>query len=156
LKSKKNARPVTGHEKQGTSKPNRLRQALNASPVYRHLHMRVAGARSGSARIELEIGEEVKNLHGIVHGGILAALVDSACGAALGTLLGPGETLVTLDLRINYIAPAEDGRLVAEGKVVHLGRQTGVAEATVMHQGSRLVAKGMTTHFLQRLPASTG
>ncbi|MEW6440180.1 MAG: PaaI family thioesterase [bacterium] len=134
----------------GPDRMQALQDVLNASPVYAHLRMRVLAVSPGSSRVELAAAEEVRNLHGKVHGGILATLVDSACGIALGTLLEAGESLVTLDLRVNYIAPAEDGTLIADGKVVHLGRQTGVAEATVTGPGNRLLAKGMATHFVQQ------
>lgn len=123
---------------------------LNASPVYRLLNMRVAGAGEGRSRLELDVGEDVKNLYGTVHGGMMAALVDSACGVALATRLREGEALVTLDLRINYLLPVRGGRLTAEGEVVHKGRRTGVAEASVRDGSGRLVARGVTTHFVRR------
>jgi len=124
-------------------------QALNTSPVYRHLGMRVVRAEAGQSRVELPVGENLKNLYGILHGGLLATLMDSACGVALGTLLRPGETLVTLDLRINFLCPVRSGTLTAEGTVVHRGRKTGVAEASIRDQDGRLVARGGATTFFQ-------
>jgi len=123
---------------------------LNDSPVYRLLNMRVVEAGGGRSRLELDVAEDVKNLYGTVHGGMLATLVDSACGVALGTRLLEGEALVTLDLRINYLLPVWNGPLVAEGEVVHKGRRTGVAEASVRQASGRLVARGITTHFVRR------
>lgn len=126
-----------------------LIRVLNASPAYRHIGMKVVLAEDGSSRIEMEVQEELKNLYGTVHGGLLATLMDSACGVALGSLLKAGESLVTLDLRINYLAPVKSGTVIAEGKVVHKGRQTGVAEATLKDETGRLAAKGMSTHFIK-------
>ena len=90
-----------------------IRELVIASPAYRYLNMEALTAADGASCIELTILEEQKNLFGIVHGGILAALLDAACGVALATLLKPGETLVTLDLRINYLAPVTTGTLTA-------------------------------------------
>jgi len=123
---------------------------LNASPVYRLLDMRVLEASGGRSRLRLAVGEDIKNLYGTVHGGMLATLVDSACGVALGTRLLEGEALVTLDLRINYLLPVRSGPLTAEGEVVHKGRSTGVAEASIRDEAGRLVARGVTTHFVRR------
>ena len=127
-----------------------LIRVLNASPAYRHIGMKVVLAEEGASRIEMEVREELKNLYGTVHGGLLATLMDSACGVALGSLLQAGETLVTLDLRINYLSPVKSGTVIAEGKVVHKGRQTGVAEATLKDESGRLTAKGMSTHFVRK------
>jgi uncharacterized protein (TIGR00369 family) len=128
-----------------------MMEILNASPVYRLLHMRVVHAAGGRSRIELAVGEDHKNLYGTVHGGLLATLMDSACGAALGTRLQPGENMVTLDLRVNYLLPVRSGPLTAEGEIVHRGRNTGVAEASLRDESGRLVARGMSTHFIRKV-----
>jgi uncharacterized protein (TIGR00369 family) len=109
--------------------------------------MEVLHAAGGTSRLQLTVREDLMNIWGSVHGGILAAVLDAACGVALGTLLEPDEMLVTLDLRINYLTPFHNGTLIAEGTVVHKGRHTGVAEATLKDAEARLIAKGMTTHF---------
>jgi uncharacterized protein (TIGR00369 family) len=124
---------------------------LNSSPYYRHMGIKVVRWAEGTSRLEIEAAEPTKNLYGTVHGGVLASLVDSACGVALGTLLDEGETAVTVDLRINYIAPVREGLLIAEGKVIHRGRNTGVAEAVLHGEEGTIVAKGMTTHFVQKM-----
>jgi len=140
------------NERENKAYPKHIKELVNASPVYRFLGMEAVHAAGGSSRLELTIHEDLKNLWGTVHGGILAVILDSACGVALGTLLEPGEVLVTLDLRINYIAPLQNGTLIAEGTVLHRGRNTGVAEATLKNAEGRLIAKGMTTHFCKRDP----
>ncbi len=130
---------------------NTLIAVLNASPYYRHIGMKVLRCCDGTSVLELDAKECTQNLYGTLHGGVLASLIDSACGVALGTLLHDGEIAVTVDLRINYISPARVGVLVAEGKVIHRGKHTGVAEACIQtKEGGVLVAKGMTTHFLQK------
>jgi|YNPNPStandDraft_1061719.scaffolds.fasta_scaffold36966_2 uncharacterized protein (TIGR00369 family) len=123
---------------------------LNASPYYRHIGMRVVECLEGTSRLELQAKECVQNLYGTLHGGVLASLVDSACGVALGTLLEEGEFAVTVDLRINYLCAASAGLLLAEGRVLQRGRNIGVAEADVRAAGGTLIAKGMTTHFIQK------
>jgi len=123
---------------------------LNESPVYRHLNMRVLQAAGGRSQVRLAVGEDHKNLYGTVHGGMLAALMDSACGVAQATRLREGESLVTLDLSIHYLRPVLGGPLTAEGLVVHRGRRTGVAEASVLDETGRVVARGTCTHFVRK------
>jgi len=142
--------PIRGEPGEEETIPqDALIRVLNASPAYRHLGMKVVLAEEGSSRIEMEVLEDLKNLYGTVHGGMLATLLDSVCGVALGSLLRVGESLVTLDLRINYLSPVKSGTVIAEGKVIHKGRQTGVAEATLKDETGRLAAKGMSTHFVK-------
>jgi len=55
---------------------------------------------------------------------------------------------VTVDLRVNYIASLKRGTLVADGRVVHMGKKTGVAQAEVRDQDGNLIAVGMSTHLV--------
>jgi len=121
---------------------------LNESPFYRHLGMEVVEAGEGRALLRLPIRGELKNLYGILHGGVIAALLDSSCSIAVGTLLGPDEAAVTLDQRINYISNAKEGVLYGEGRALHRGRFTGVGQAEVRDENGNLVAAGMTTSFV--------
>jgi len=135
---------------QGRETVEDMTAMLNASAVYRHLNMRVLNAAGGRSRVRLTVAEDHKNLYGTVHGGMLATLLDSACGVAQATRLREGEALVTLDLNINYLRPVRSGPLIAEGEVVHRGQRTGVAQASVRDEAGRLVARGSCTHFVRR------
>lgn len=126
----------------------RIFKLLNGSPFYRHLGMEVVEAGDGRARLRLPVKEELKNLYGILHGGAIAALLDSSCSIAVGTLLGPDEAAVTLDQRINYISNVREGVLYGEGRALHKGRFTGVGQAEVRDEEGNLVAAGMTTSYI--------
>ena len=156
MKKEKRNSTTESRGKEGKTSLNHLIEIVNASPVYRFLGIEAVYAEAGSSRLELTIQEDLKNLWGTAHGGILATLLDSACGVALGTLLEPGEGMVTLDLRINYITPFHNGTLIAEGTAIHKGRNTGVAEATLKNEEGRLIAKGMSTHFCKKGPGEEG
>lgn len=78
----------------------------------------------GYARVALELGENMVNFHGIVHGGAIFTLADTALGLASNT---HGDPAVALTVTINYLAPARPGnRLVATAEEEHLTRRTGV------------------------------
>ncbi|AZC27643.1 MULTISPECIES: PaaI family thioesterase [Pseudomonas] len=84
---------------------------------------------------------------GTVHGGYAATLLDSCMGCAIHTRLQKGQGYTTLDLRISYVRAltADSGPVRAEGKIVHLGRSTALAEGRIYDVDGRLYATGSTT-----------
>lgn len=94
---------------------------------------------------------------GTVHGGWFATLLDSALGCAIHTTLPAGRGYTTLELKINLVrALTEAVPLVrAEGKVIHVGRQTGTAEGRIVGPDGRLYAHATTTCLIfDHRPAS--
>ena len=94
-----------------------------------------------------------------MHGGFAATLLDSALGCAVHTALPKGAGYTTAELSINYtraILPG-GGRLRAEGKVIHVGRQMATAEARLVgDEDGKLYAHGKTTCFVFPLPSARG
>jgi len=92
-------------------------------------------------------GEEHYNPHGTVHGGWMSALVDTALGCAVHSVLDAGVIYTTLDLHVNFIRPVtrETGRLTCEGVVLHAGSRICTAEAKVRDADGRLCAHGTCT-----------
>ena len=84
---------------------------------------------------------------GSVHGGYAATLLDSCMGCAVHTLLKPGQGYTTTDLRISYVRAlrGDIGPVRAEGRIVHLGRSTALAEGRIYDVDDRLYAVGSTT-----------
>ena len=84
---------------------------------------------------------------GSVHGGYIATLLDSCMGCAVHTLLKPGQGYTTSDLRVSYIRAlrSEVGPVRAEGRIVHLGRSTALAEGRLYDVDERLYAVASTT-----------
>ncbi len=127
-----------------------FRDLLNNSPMYRHIQMKVVDAGEGRSRVRLNARGELHSLYGMLHGGVAATLMDSACGIAVGTLLSSGEICVTVDMRINYVSNLREGIITGEGHVIHKGKQTGVAEARITDEEGNLIAVGMSTHLICR------
>jgi uncharacterized protein (TIGR00369 family) len=73
--------------------------------------------------------------HGFAHAGATFALGDSAAGYAALSLMDPGAEVLTVEMKINLIAPASGQRLLAEGEVVKPGRRLFVVRATVRSEG---------------------
>ena len=92
---------------------------------------------------------------GSVHGGYAATLLDSCMGCAIHTRLKPGQGYTTTDLRISYVRALSGhvGPIRAEGRIVHLGRSTALAEGRLYDVDERLYAVGSTTCLILSLPS---
>jgi uncharacterized protein (TIGR00369 family) len=102
--------------------------------------MRTLGARidhvaPGRVCLSMPITEAVGQQHGFAHAGATFALGDSAAGYAALSLMDPGAEVLTVEMKINLIAPASGLRLLAEGVVVKPGRRILVVQATVRAEG---------------------
>lgn len=82
---------------------------------------------------------------GIVHGGVLASLIDSTTFWAVYPRLEKGMGLTTVEMKLNYLAPAREGRLIGAGKCIKLGKTTALAEARITDSEGRLIAYGTAT-----------
>jgi acyl-CoA thioesterase len=102
----------------------------------------------GKAAMELEAGPDHLNPYGMVHGGAVYALLDTAMGAALVSRLEPAERCATLEVKIQYVAPAAAGLLRAEARLVARTRRIAVLEARVYGGAGRLVALGTGTFYI--------
>jgi uncharacterized protein (TIGR00369 family) len=125
-------------------------------PVAELIGFEAMGVENGEAIVELEAGEQHSNPMGTLHGGILCDLADAAMGMAYFSLLEPGESFTTLELKINYLRPFWTGKLVAHGRVVSRGKTVGMTECEVVDDQSRLIAKATSTCLTLRGEAAVG
>lgn len=88
-------------------------------------------AREGRSEVRLPITADLLNPLGVVHGGVIAALVDEAIGLAAYSLLPPGAAAVTAELHVHFLMPARSGLLVARGTIWRSGRRLITGEAVV-------------------------
>jgi len=101
----------------------------------------------GHVVLSLPITEVVSQQHGFAHAGASFSLGDSAAGYAALSLMPAGGEVLTVEMKINLIAPAAGVRLVAEGEVVKSGRRLTVVRATVLAEDATGARK--TTAILQ-------
>lgn len=127
-----------------------LLDLLNGSPFYRYMRMEALDAGGGESSFRLTVTGDHKNLYGILHGGVIATILDSTCSIAVASLLGPDEYSYTLDQRINYIGNVREGTLYGRGRTIHRGRRTAVSEGEIRDAEGNLIAFGVNTLFLFR------
>jgi uncharacterized protein (TIGR00369 family) len=111
------------------------------------LGFRVAEIEEGRVVFAGTPGREVYNPIGTVHGGYAATLLDSACGCAVHSRLGPNQAYTTLELKVAYhrAMTSDTGEVFAEGRVVSIGRRAAFAEATLKDAAGRLYASATSS-----------
>jgi uncharacterized protein (TIGR00369 family) len=136
------ARKVTNHTKRLTAA---ARKGLRASHAIRLMGFSLETIGKGCAVLRMDAQSRHKQLHGVVHGGILAALADTAGAMAAQTVLRKGAALATIELKINYLEPVSGGRIRAEARVLRAGRNFVVAECEIFDAKGKLAAKALLT-----------
>jgi uncharacterized protein (TIGR00369 family) len=127
-----------------------VQESVRTAPYPELIGMKIAALDFDSCRIELELGNRHLQPFGIVHGGVLATLIDTATFWAAFLRLPEDAGLVNVDLKLNYLKAVASGHLRAEGRCLRAGRQISYAEARVFDQADELIAHGTST--LMALP----
>ena len=112
----------------------------------------LAAVEPGASEIRLPYREDLTQQKGFVHGGIIGMIADSAAGYAAYSLMPQSASLVTVEYKMNILAPAR-GSLVARGKVIKSGRTLTVARAEVYAEDGTHVASMQQT--LMMLPETS-
>jgi uncharacterized protein (TIGR00369 family) len=113
---------------------------------------RLTVVEPGTTEIELPFRPELTQQKGFVHGGILGMIADSACGYAAYSLMPATSSLVTVEYKINILAPARSG-LVARGQVIRPGRTLTVTRGDIfMADGMHVASMQQTLMMLADTP----
>ncbi|MET0605005.1 MAG: PaaI family thioesterase [Beijerinckiaceae bacterium] len=111
---------------------------------------RLEAIAPGECVIAMPRAESLLQQHGFAHGGAIGMIADSACGYAALSLMPAGSGVLTVEYKINFIAPAAGERFIATGNVLRSGRQLTVSQATVesLNGGERRVIAHMTSTLM--------
>lgn len=118
-------------------------------PFAELLGMRAKSVGDGQARFELDVEAKHLNPNGVLHGGVIYSLADTAMGAALFSRLDPGEQCATLEIKMSYLVPVTAGSIATDAVVVQRTKRIGVIEAKVFDDGDRLIALATGTFYIQ-------
>lgn len=119
----------------------RVRDSFARQPFMALMGATMGPLAAGRAEIVLPYCESVTQQHGFFHGGAIGALADTAGGYAAYTLFPADSTLLTVEYKINIMAPGRGDRLVAVGQVTRAGRTLTVVQVDVFAE-----AGGVRTH----------
>jgi len=121
-----------------------LRSAVAGSAFHSWAGIDVVEAQPGAVTVEMTVTEQHVNLQGLVHGGMLAILADTACGLSIRSAIEPGRLHITTDLDIHYLSPARPGVLSGRGRAVEVGRSLAFAEASIEDHEGNLLARAQS------------
>jgi uncharacterized protein (TIGR00369 family) len=136
------ARKMSKEEKRVTEL---VRQRMKESMATELLGFDVESVHDGRAILRLDVHPRHKQIHGVVHGGILAALADTTAAIAAYTAVPRGVELATLELKINYLEPVPGGTVKADARVLRAGRNFIVTECEIFNESGSLAAKALLT-----------
>jgi len=118
---------------------------VNESPYFSLLSMEIKELQWGTCLMEVKLEEKHLQPFGMVHGGAIASVVDAAAFWAVFPQVERGVGLTTVEMKLNYLAPAQKGKLVARGQCIKLGRTLALGETQVRNGDGVLVAHGTAT-----------
>jgi len=129
------------------SKLDRARTAFARVPYAKFLGLELGEVSLGEATIYLTVRDELKQYQGVVHGGAVASLIDTASAFAVLTQIEVDERVTTTDLTIHYLRPITEGRMAATARIVRAGRRLFVLSVEVRNDRHVLVATAVTTYI---------
>jgi len=119
-------------------------------PFWKLLGMEVIEVRKGFAVVRLPYDKKLAQPDGVAHGGAIFSPADTAVAMALLGLIDRDETLLTIEMKINYIKPVSSGEILAEARIIHRGSKTAIGEVDVRNAEGELLAKCLATYMITR------
>lgn len=144
---------MTAHVPQDPAYEPRVRASFERQRFMQTLGAQLVRVAPGEVDVELPVREALTQQHGFLHAGALATVADSACGYAALSLMPAGAAVLSVEFKINLLAPAAGDRVVARGRVIRAGKTVTVCwgEVTAYDGTSeRLVATMVATMMTVR------
>jgi uncharacterized protein (TIGR00369 family) len=120
---------------------------LYSNPFSRKLGMELDVVEKDRAVMSLAVKEDLLQVQGVMHGGAIASLIDTAVALAIAATSAPEDRFTTVELKINYLSSIRSGRARADARLIRNGRRIIVAECDVFDSNDKLCAKGLLTYI---------
>ena len=120
---------------------------LDNVPFAKLLGIEIESVEPGHAVLSMQIRHELKQNHGVAHGGSIAAVIDSAMAIAIMPMLAENERTTTVDLTIHYLRPLTEGTARASARVVRAGKRVITVSAELFDDQEKLAATAISTYL---------
>jgi uncharacterized protein (TIGR00369 family) len=110
---------------------SRVRESFARQGLMKHLGAELAVVKAGHAEIHVPFQKQLTQQHGYFHAGVSGAIADSACGYAAYTLMAEDSSVLTVEYKMNLLAPADGAKLVARARVLRSGKTLKICSADV-------------------------
>lgn len=127
-----------------------LRRKANETGATALLGLSLQSLERGHVVFAMRVRPRHKQLHGVVHGGVLATVADTVAAIAAYTTVPKGTQIATVEMKINFLEPVPGGRIKAEGRVLRAGRNFVVTECEIFNEEGTLAAKALLTFGASR------
>ena len=124
-----------------------IREKFEINHFPRMLGIEIDSIEEGRAVLSVEVRKELKQLQGVMHGGAIASLIDTAVAFAIIGASEPEDRFTTVEMKVNYLSAIREGRVRAEARLLRDGRRIIVAECDVFDGKGRMAAKGLLTYI---------
>ena len=121
---------------------------VNRSPYFSLISMEIKELQWGTSILEVELEEKHLQPFGYVHGGAIASVIDAATFWAVFPQVKDGMGLTTVEIKVNYLAPVQKGKVVAKGRCIKMGRTLALGEAYINSAEGNLLAHGTATMMI--------
>jgi uncharacterized protein (TIGR00369 family) len=123
----------------------RAAERLRGSNPATHFGFELVKGERGRAVIRMPVLDHHKQIHRVVHGGVMAMLADTAGGFAASLAEPEGTRVVTIEMKINFLEPVAGGAITADARVLRRGRTVSVVDCSVTDAEGLLVGKALMT-----------
>ena len=125
-----------------------LNELVKRMRFNRLLGIRVTRRHRDGVTIECSVRDEFRNLAGVLHGGVSATLVDAAVGIAISNHFRGTRQATTVELKLNYFLPIEEGHVTARSRLIRVGSTLVVGRVDLYDMKKRLAGAALVTYML--------
>jgi uncharacterized protein (TIGR00369 family) len=121
---------------------------LKTIPFNALLGIRLLRFHADGVTVGCTVREDLRNAAGVLHGGVSATLADVAVGVALTRYLGRPRAATTVEMKINYLRPVQDGKVTARSHLVRVGKTLCTARVDIFDGSRKAAAVALVTYMI--------
>lgn len=122
------------------------KSVLHNNDFAKMIGMKLIEMKPLEATIEIEMRDQLRQPHGLLHGGVTATLIDTAMAFAVITCLTRDEKASTVDLNVHYLRPHLEGKISCTAKIIKAGKRLLTVSAEVINEQGKLIATSLATY----------
>ena len=127
-----------------------LRNLVDSMPFNKLLGIHVLRYHSDGLTVECRVRDELLNSARVLHGGVLATVADAAVGIALARHFNGQQPMTTIEMKINYLRPVAEGKVLARARLLRVGTNVCVGRVDVKDGAGKVVAAALVSYMLLR------
>jgi uncharacterized protein (TIGR00369 family) len=125
-----------------------LRAMVDHMPFNKALGLRIARTHRDGVTIEIPMRDDLRNLAGVMHGGVSATIADAAVGIAITHHFSGRRPCTTVEMKINYFRPISEGKVIARSKLLRVGNHLIVGNVELRDNRRNLTGFAVATYML--------